>query len=187
MGLILLHVGLVLAAFLLVLNGHLRRTNKIQIDVALGILWLSLGGVGFFLFGWKVGVASLVLSLFYALLSKPVATLAARRILGRWTTFRPPGIVSLADFSDEAMRAHHKETERRLDPIAQRPSITKVLANHGVKAENLREQFHFLVDVGLGIIARDVISNGRDLNRLLAMRRRQLSPQKIAARLMLWR
>jgi hypothetical protein len=51
----------------------------------------------------------------------------------------------------------------------------------------LREQFHFLVDIGLGIIARDVISNGRDLKRLLGMRRRQLSPQKIAATLMRWR
>lgn len=187
MGSILLHVGLVLAVFLLVLNGHLRKPNKKQIDVALGILWLSLGGAGFFLFGWKAGVASLVLSLFYALLSKPVAILAARRILGRWTTFRPPWILSPAELSEEAMRSHHKETERRIDPIAQRPSITKVLANHGMKAENLKEQFHFLVDIGLGIIARDVISNGRDLNRLLAMRRRRLSADKIAARLMLWR
>lgn len=184
---ILLHVGLALAAFLLVLNGHLRKPNKLQIDVALGILWLSLGGAGFFLFGWKVGVASLVLSLYYALLAKPIATLVARRILGHWTTFRPPWIVSPAELSEEAMRAHHKETERRIDPIAQRPSITKVLAKNGMKAENLRQQFHFLVDIGLGIIARDVISNGRDLNRLLAMRRRQLSSQKIASRLMFWR
>ncbi len=187
MGWILLHVGLALAVFLLVLNGHLRKPNKLQIDMALGVVWLSLAGVGFFLFGWKVGMASLVLSLFYALLSKPIAALAARRILGRWTTFRPPWILSSADLSDEAMRAHYKETERRIDPIAQRPSITKILANNGMKTENLREQFHFLVDIGLGIIARDVISNGRDLNRLLAMRRRQLSSQKIAARLMLWR
>ena len=187
MGLIVLYVGLALAVFFLFLNGHSRKPNKIQLDVTLSILWLSLIGVGFFLFGWKVAGASLVLSSFCALLAKPMATLVGRRILGYWTTFRPPGIVSLADFSDEAMRAHHKETERRLDPIAQRPSITKVLANYGVKAENLREQFHFLVNIGLGIIARDVISNGRDLNRLLAMRRRQLSPQKIAARLMLWR
>jgi len=171
--------------FFLVLNGHLRKPNKIQLDVTLSILWLSLVGVGFFLFGWKVAVASLVLSSFYALLSKPMATLVGRRILGYWTTFRPPWILSSVNLSDEAMRAHHKETERRIDPIAQRPSITKVLANQGMKAEDLREQFHFLVDIGLGMIARDVISSGRDLNRLLAMRRRRLSPAKIAARLML--
>jgi hypothetical protein len=85
--------------------------------------------------------------------------------------------LSSADLSDEAMRAHHKETERRIDPIARRPSLTKVLANQGMKAEDLRE-FHFLVDIGLGMISRDVISNGRDLNRLLAMRRRRLSPAK---------
>jgi ABC-type Mn2+/Zn2+ transport system permease subunit len=55
MGWILLHVGLALAIFLLVLNGHLRKPNKLQIDVALGVLWLSLAGVGFFLFGGKLG------------------------------------------------------------------------------------------------------------------------------------
>ncbi|MGH7853610.1 MAG: hypothetical protein ACREP3_09220 [Candidatus Binatia bacterium] len=186
-GLILLHAGLAPAVFLLVLNGHLRKPNKIRIDVALGVLWLGLVGVGFFLFGWKAGLASLVLSLFYALLSKPIAILAARRILGYWTTFRPPWIGSSTDLSDEVMRAHHKETERRIDPISQRPSITKVLAKNGMKAENLREQFYFLVDIGLGIIARDVISNGRRLNRLLTMRQQQLSPHKIASRLMLWR
>ena len=187
MGLILLQAGLVLAGFLVVLNGHVRQSNKIQIDWVLGSLWLSLVGAGFFLFGWKAGVASFVLSLFYALLSKPMAALLARRLLGCWTTFRPPWILSSADLSDEAMRAHHKETERRIDPIAQRPGLTKVLASHGMKAENLREQFHFLVDIGLGSIARDVISNRRDLKRLLAMRQRRLSADKIAARLMLWR
>ena len=187
MGLILLYVGLALLVFLLVLNGHLRKPYKIQVDVALGILWVSLVGVGFFSFGWKIGVVSLVASLIYGLLSKPIATLIARRMLGYWTIFRLPWSVSSADLTDEALRAHHNETERRIDPIAQRPSITKVLANNGMKADHLREQFHFLVDNGLGIIARDVISNGRDLDRLLAMRRRQFSPQKIAARLMLWR
>jgi len=187
MGLIVLYVGLALAVFFLLLNGHARKPNKILLDVTLSILWLSLVVVGFFLFGWKVAVASLVLSSFYAVFSKPMATLVGRRILGYLTTFRAPWILSSADLSDVAMRAHHKETERRIDPIAQRPSITKVLANHGMKAEDLREQFHFLVDIGLGIIARDVISNGRDLKRLLGMRRRQLSPEKIAAKLMLWR
>jgi hypothetical protein len=134
MGLILLHVGLALAVFLLVLNGHLRKPHKVQLDVTLGILWLSLIGAGFFLFGWKAA-ASLGVSFFCALLSKPVATLVARRKVGYWTTFRPLWNLSSADLSDEALRAHHQETERRIDPIAQRPSITKVLANHGVTAE----------------------------------------------------
>jgi len=52
--------------------------------------------------------------------------------------------------------------------------------------ENLREQFHFLLDIGLGAIAREVISNGRQLNRLLSMRRRNLAPEKIASRLVRW-
>ena len=187
MALILMYVGLAAAVFLLVLNGHLRRPHKILIDVMLGLFWLAIVGSGFFLIGWKIGVAFVLVSLFCAVLFKPVAAQWGRRTLGRWTTFRPPLSASRDDLSDEAMRAHHKETERRIDPIAQRPGITKLLAKHGMRAETLREQFHFLVDNGLGIVAREIISNSRDLDRLLDMRRRQLPPEKIAARLMRWR
>jgi hypothetical protein len=108
MGLILVHVGRALAVLLLVLNGHLRQPNKIQIDATLGILWLGSIAAGFIVFGWKVAITSLVLSLFCGLLSKPVASLMARRILGHWTTFRPPWVVSAGNLSEEALRAHHR-------------------------------------------------------------------------------
>jgi hypothetical protein len=73
------------------------------------------------------------------------------------------------------MRTHHKETERQIIPIAQRPGITKVLSKNGMKPEDLREQFHFLLDIGLGVIDREVISNDRQLNRLLSLRQRKFT------------
>jgi len=56
-------------------------------------------------------------------------------------------ISAFKELSDEAMRTHHKETQRRIIPIAQRPGITKVLSKNGMKPEDLREQFHFLLDI----------------------------------------
>jgi hypothetical protein len=184
--LILLHLGLLATVFLLVLNGHLRRRNKTQIDVVLGVLWFNLLVVGFIFFGWGVGITSFMLSLFYALMSKPMAVHLARRLLGYFTTFHAPWSSPVTDLSGDALLAHFKETERRIIPIAQRPSITKVLSKNDMKAENLREQFHFLLDIGLGVVAREVISNGRQLNRLLILRRRNLAPEKIASRLIRW-
>ncbi len=65
--------------------------------------------------------------------------------------------------------------------------MTKVLFQHGMKPEDLREQFHFLLDIGLGEIARQVISDGRQLRRLLRLRQRKLPRERIAARLIRWR
>ena len=186
-GLILLHAGLLVTAFLLVLNGHLRRPNKTTIDIALGVVCFVLWSTDFIFFGWKIGIFALFASAVYAVISKPIAVSVARRIVGSWTTFKPPFISSSKELSAEAMRAHHNETARRLEPIAQRPGITKVLSKNGMKAENLREQFQFLLDIGLGAVAREVISDNKNLDRLLDMRRRRFPPEKIAARLMRWR
>jgi hypothetical protein len=184
--LVLFHIGLLATVFFLIFNGHLRKRKKVQIDAALTVLWFALLVVAFAFFGWRAGIGALVLSLFYALISKPIAVQLARRILGYWSSFRPPLILPPIDLSDEALRSHHKETERRIIPIAQRPGITKVLSKNGMKPEHLREQFHFLLDMGLGAVARDVISNGRQLSRLLRLRRRNLAPEKIASRLIRW-
>ena len=186
-SLILLHAGLLATVFLMVLNGHLHRPNKMTIDIGLGVLWLILSSAGFIFFGWKLGIAALFASAIYAAIAKPIAVSVARRVVGAWTTFSFPFVSAAKELSVEAMRAHHRETARRLDPIAQRPGITKVLSKNGLKAEALREQFQFLLDIGLGAVAREVISNGKDLDRLVDMRRRQWPAEKIAARLMRWR
>lgn len=186
-SLILIQIGLGLTVFFLILNGHLRRADRTMLDVVLGLFWLSLLGVAFIFFGWKFGVTALASSFLYAVVSKPIAVLLARRTLGYWTTFHIPLLSSAGDLSGNDLLAHHKETERRIEPIAQRPSITKVLSGRRMKAEDLREQFHFLIDIGLGAVARDIISDGTQLRRLLALRQRKLSPEQIASRLMRWR
>ena len=80
--LILLHAGLLVTIFLLDLNGHLRRSNKTTIDIALVGVCFVLWGTGFNFFGWKLGVAALLASAIYAVISKPVAVSVARRIVG---------------------------------------------------------------------------------------------------------
>ncbi len=185
-SILLLQAGLLTTGFLWVLNGHLRSRKKVLADVVLGGVWVSLLLFGFIFFAWRVGVASFVLSFFYALISKPAAVLVARRKLGYFTTFRAPWISSDIDLCDDALLAAHKETERRIIPISERPSITKVLSKYGMEPEDLGEQFHFLVEIGLGAVARKIISKGRKLNRLLRLRRRNLAPEKIAARLIRW-
>ena len=56
-----------------------------------------------------------------------------------------------------------------------------------MKAEDLREQFEFLLTIGLGVVAREIISNGSQLDRLLKLRQRKLPAEKIASRMIRWR
>lgn len=186
-SLILFHIGLVMTVCFLVLNGHLRSRNKILLDIVFGVIWLSLVATGFIFFGWKAGTFGFLSSLLYGVVSKPIAVVAAQRILGYWTIFRPPFISAAQELSTQTLLAHHQETERRIIPISERISMTKVLFQHGMKPEDLREQFHFLLDIGLGEIARQVISDGRQLRRLLRLRQRKLPRERIAARLIRWR
>jgi len=67
------HVGIWAIVFLVVLNGHLRHRKKLHIDVVLGSLWLNLIVIGMIVFEWGAGISMFVLSLLYALLSKPMA------------------------------------------------------------------------------------------------------------------
>lgn len=183
----LFHVGLVITVCFLVLNGHLRSRNKILFDIVFGVLWFSLVAIGFIFFGWRVGTVGFLSSLLYGVISKPIAVVAAQRILGYGTIFRPPFISAAQELSTQTLLAHHQETERRIIPISERLSMTKVLFQHGMKPEDLREQFHFLLDIGLGEIARHIISDGRQLRRLLRLRQRKLPRERIAARLIRWR
>lgn len=183
-SLIGLHIGLVSIVFLVVLNGYLRGAKKVQIDATLSVLWLILLGIGFVSYGWKVGLTALVLSFIYALISKPIAASTARRVLGYRTTFGSSGLSSPTDLSVEAILGRHEETDRRITQIAQKSGIAKILNENVMTAEDLKEQFHFLMRIGLGDLAWEVISTPKDLKLLLDLRRQQLSPLEIASRLM---
>lgn len=84
-GLLVLHVGLLMAAFLIVLNGFLQGSLKAYIDVALSC---ALGGLlvaTFWAYGWKAGLAAIAFSFLYAIATRPVA-----RATAKWLLSHPP-------------------------------------------------------------------------------------------------
>jgi hypothetical protein len=78
-----LHALLAVTAFLVVVNGFLRGAKKAQIDAILSVILLGLLGTCFFLFGWKAGLAAIVLVFVYAIILRPIAARAAARMLRR--------------------------------------------------------------------------------------------------------
>ena len=82
-GMLWLHAGLFVVAFLMMLNGTLRGSLKPHIDAVLSISWVVLLIVGFWAFNWRVGLVAAALSFVYAVVSGPIAREAARAILGR--------------------------------------------------------------------------------------------------------
>jgi hypothetical protein len=183
LALAILHFGLVVTAFLVVLNGYLRGAKKAQIDATLSILWLILLGIAFVSFGWKVGALALVLSFIYALIARPIAASVARRILGYRTASESPGSFATA-LSVEGVLRGSEETERRLAQIARKRGIAEVLDENGLTAEGLKDHFDFLMRIGLGELAWEIVSSPKDLKLLLQLRQQELPPLEIASRLM---
>ena len=182
-ALTVLHFGLVVTAFLVVLNGYLRGAKKAQIDATLGILWLIFLVIAFVAFGWKVGVFALILSFIYAFITRPIAGSVARRILGYRTALESSGSFT-TDLSVEALRRSNDETERRLTQIAHKRGISRVLDENGVAVEDLKDHFDFLMRIGLGELAWEIVSSPKDLKLLLQLRQQGLPPLEIASRLM---
>lgn len=77
-----MHALLAVTAFLVVLNGFLRGAKKAQIDVFLSVILLGLLVACFILFGWKAGVATVVLAFVYAIIARPLAARVAAQLLG---------------------------------------------------------------------------------------------------------
>ena len=75
------HVVLAAMAFLVMLNGFLRGSKKVQIDAFLSVMLVGLLATGFVAFGWQAGLLALVLAFVYARISRPLAAAAAARIL----------------------------------------------------------------------------------------------------------
>jgi hypothetical protein len=76
-----LHIGLGIAAFLVVLNGFLRGAKKHQIDEVLSVVLLSILLTVFVAFGWEAGLLAIVLAFVYGALSRPVAARVAARLM----------------------------------------------------------------------------------------------------------
>jgi len=84
-GLLVVHLGLLVVAFLIVLNGFLQGRLKAYFDAGLGGAWVVLLIIVFMIYGWETGLAALALSVLYAILARPVARLTAT-----WLLTHPP-------------------------------------------------------------------------------------------------
>lgn len=78
----MMHTLLAVTAFLVVLNGFLRGAKKAQIDAFLSVILLGLLAACFVIFGWKAGIAAIVLAFVYAIVARPLAARAAAQLLG---------------------------------------------------------------------------------------------------------
>lgn len=136
-GLTIQHIGLALTAFLIVLNGYLRGREKAKIEATLSLLWLVLLGIGFFVFGWKAGLLGLVMSFVYALAARPFAARVAQKLL-RYRTTMEASSVEPAPVSVEALLTEAEKEEERLNRIAQRPEICKVLNQYSMGEQDLQ-------------------------------------------------
>ena len=85
MTLLLLHLGIMVVAFLIMLNGSLYGRAKSTTDAVLGTLWVILLLTVWLFVGWKSGLVALGLSFLYAATSGPLA-----RATAKWLLSHPP-------------------------------------------------------------------------------------------------
>lgn len=183
--LVVLHMGLVVVAFLVILNGFLRGARKTQIDALLSLLWIAILVYSFFAYGWEVTALAVVMSFVYAWLSRPFARSITSRLLGYRTTleFGGPRSPRIPSSVDELVR-HADDTERRLAEIGKSKKILDVLHKKGRSVRDLKEIYYDLLATGLGDLTWEAVSNPADLELFLDLRDQGIHPKEIAARLM---
>ncbi len=81
-GQLLLHVGLALIAFLVVLNGYLLGARKQSIDVLLSVSWAALLLIALLVFGWKASIVAFTFSFIYGWVLRAAAAALALRLTG---------------------------------------------------------------------------------------------------------
>jgi hypothetical protein len=129
-GIVLLHVGLVVVTFVLMLNGYLRGAAKAKTDAILSLMWIGLLGLSLLLFGWRSALIALVLSFVYSRAAVTPARTVARRMLGYRTALTT--VDAQVDFSVEGLLRGNEDDNRRVVQIAKRPRIAHVLSAHGL-------------------------------------------------------
>ncbi len=182
-GLLCLHLGLVLTAFLAMLNGYLRGSAKPAIDAVVSAVWLGTLVAALLVFGWRASLAGLALSFVYGAVTRPIARAVARRLLGYRTTLSS-GVEGDTTYSLAGMLRRSEETARRVSAIAQAPEVAAILAKNGRGPEDLSEQFWFLAATGLGDLSWEIIASPIDLQRLLDLRKEGVPALEIAVQLM---
>lgn len=165
-----IYIVLILASFLVVLNGFLRGAKKVRIDVVLGVLLICLVIAAFFVAGWKSGFLSIVVAVLSAVVTRPIAARLASKLFSTSSVgggsyvglpSRPlqkisqelgrsldpnkimDDILSGSDHNDNA-------EEALLDHCEQQPSIQALLREFNVSRKEFQELYHRLIAAGAG-------------------------------------
>jgi len=165
-----MHALLVVTAFLVVLNGFLRGAKKAQIDAVLSVVLLGLLVGCFAFFGWKAGVAAIVLAFVYAIVVRPLAARAAARLLrttgdprGVYIGLPPPALAriskdlapsdSVDKMAEELLSGRNRSEKARealLDYCEANEQIASVMRELGATRETLSALYGRLELAGAG-------------------------------------
>lgn len=145
---------------------------------------------GFFLFGWKYGLASIVLTFVFTKLTARWASKCAARLLGRrvgienlWEgrSFRLM-MAGKISFDEHCKRSERERTKlrERLSQIARRRAIAEVLEANNLSFDHFVEHYQSLRMIGLADIAWDIVADANQLSLFIKMRRDALAIEPLA-------
>ena len=193
-GLIIYQIIILFFVFLIMLNGYLRGGAKQIIDAVISLFLLIAFILGFFIFNWKIVILSIMAMFVYAFVSKPFAKKLAYRMLGYRTSFDTGSDDSLREFTSgkislekyfEKSQRRQQEEEFRLHKLFERNQIRNVLKQYQKNYEDFVGYFHLLKMTGLGEeLAWEIISNPKDLQKIIYLKDKGLSDIEIAAEFM---
>jgi hypothetical protein len=165
-----IYIVLILASFLVVLNGFLRGAKKAQIDAVLSILLLGLVIASFFIAGWKSGFLAIVLAFISAVVTRPIAARIASKLFatssggsGSYVGLPPRPLQKISQelgnsldtnkimkdiLSGSDQEANAEEVF--LDYCEQQPSIQALLSEFSVTRKDLQELYNKLIMAGAG-------------------------------------
>ena len=166
----LLHFGLAIATFLVVLNGFLRGAKKHQIDAVLSLVLIGLLLMVFVAFGWKAGLLAVLLAFVYAGISRPIAAGVAARLMslggrpsGKYIGLPPRSLERISrelgrEVKPAAMLRELVATPNRrqqaeealLNYCLAQPAIQSVLGECGADGNSLKELYSGLCASGAG-------------------------------------
>jgi len=207
----LLHLGLAVTAFLVMLNDFLRGIRKYHIDAFLSIVLVGLLVTAFVVFGWKAGTAAIFLAFVYAAVSRPIAARAAARLhsLGGGPTGTYDGLpgrtlgrisrelgcaLSPGQLTHELLESPSRRDLARaalLDHCVADPALQPVMVEFGADRSTLDELYHTLCAAGAGqwagghFVAASAVAYPQTLRFLLGNYREGLSHSQQAIALIM--
>ena len=165
-----LHFGLAITAFLVMLNGFLRGAKKHQVDAALSLVLVGILLTVFVAFGWKAGLLAVFLGFVYGAISRPIAARIAGRLMslgggqsGTYIGLPPRSLERISrelgrearpeDMMRELMATPNRRQQAEdalLDYCLAQPAIQLVVQEFGADRTTLRDLYSTLCMAGAG-------------------------------------